>query len=183
MRGADRLWCRLIPTPRRRIVKQLRQVLEEAHVVGEDRDDSAAVVLLLVAGGERGHQPLLRLGAAQEDDALRLGVRRGRTPFHDVVERAQLIVAHRLRSEIVVAARLAQQYVERIARNLGTHRVPRLLKFLSRPLARVRSPPSCGRAASPRSRRRQSVPRQRPRGSSRCDRDRRDSSPSIRKTA
>ena len=112
-RGADLLRRGLVPASRVRIVEQPRQMLEEAHVVGEDRNHRRAQRLLLVLRRQRRRKLLLRLGRAHEHHALRLRIRRGRPPLGQLIELPQLLVGHRLRREVVEAPRLAKEHVKR----------------------------------------------------------------------
>ena len=92
-----------------------RQMLMEARVVGHDRCHRRLHGLGGVAAGERRPQLLLAFLGAHEHKARRLGVGRCRPPPQHFVEFANLHIGHRLVLEAVMGARLAQDFVDRLA--------------------------------------------------------------------
>ncbi len=101
------------PGPRIRIVReQLRQLLVEFRIVGHDHRHRRRHRLVVVAARQRRRQLLLRLVGAQEQEAGRRAVGRGRALLQQVVQLPQLVVGDRLVGEPVVGARLAEQQVK-----------------------------------------------------------------------
>ena len=90
----------------------VRQLLVEFRVVGHDRRHRRGHGLLQVAARQRRRQLLLRLLRAQEQEARRRAVGRGRAHLQQVVQCPQFVVGDRLVGELVVGARLAEQQVE-----------------------------------------------------------------------
>ena len=104
----------LEPGDGRRVMgKGARQVLIELRVVGDDRGHRRIHGFRGVAAAQSRPQLLLAVLGADENDPDRLRIGRGRTPFHDLVDVAQLLVGDRLGQPAVVRARIAKNLVER----------------------------------------------------------------------
>ena len=89
------------------------KMVGKIQIIGEDRNGRRRERLGAIGVRERRREPLLCLRAAQEHDALRLRIRRGRAVLHDVMDRAKLFLGDRVRRERIIAACLAEQDIER----------------------------------------------------------------------
>ncbi len=84
----------------------------------------AAIVLSRLPADSAGAQPLLPQRCAQERETRRRGIGRGRAPFHQIVDLAQIVVADRAAIPFVMGARAMNNSVRRlIARRLFDRRL------------------------------------------------------------
>ncbi|MGX1154875.1 hypothetical protein RKD39_002453 [Streptomyces albogriseolus] len=97
----------------REVREELRQLLVELVVRGQDRDERRGGRLGPVALGHVPHQTLPRLGGADQRDAQRRLVHGRGAVLDQVVDGPHLLVGHRLVGERVGGARLAEQQVLR----------------------------------------------------------------------
>src|SRR5690606_16012626 len=95
----------------REVREELRQLLVELVVRGEDRDQRGRRRLRPVALGHVPDETLAGLGGADQRDAQGRLVHGGGAVLDQVVDRPYLLVGHRLVGERVGGARLAEEQV------------------------------------------------------------------------